>query len=84
MIKNKFILILNSPLSWGLLAFPIGFILGVTQLSVWLLTILLAGFIIFVMFQKPATSFNEGKIFAPAGIVIFSWLIGFILKGIIF
>ena len=83
MMKN-ILNIINSPLSWGLPAFLIGFILGVTQLSVWLLTILLIGFVIYIIFQKPATNSREGKIFAPAGIVIFTWLIGFILKGIIF
>ena len=83
MLNNIFKTI-TSPISWGITAFLLGFILGVSQLSVWLLTILLVVFIIYVVCQKPATNSREGYVFAPAGIVIFSWLIGFILKGIIF
>ena len=73
---------LDSPWSWAVSGFAIGLGLGVTAASVWLLTVGLGAFLVYMWIHGPAKHDTEGRLFAAAGMFITSWLIGFVVHGI--
>ncbi len=67
-------------ISWGVVGFIIGFGLGVTTLSVWLLTIGLLAFIGYMALHGPARRETEGALFAAGGVFMMAWMLGFIVR----
>ena len=76
--------IVDSPYAWGLAGFVIGLLLGVTAVSVWLLTIGFGAFIVYLRLHGPARHETEGWLFAGGPTFMMSWVLGFIVRGVAF
>ena len=76
--------IVDSPLSWALAGLTIGLVIGVTVVSVWLIAIGLIAFLFYLRFHGPVQRSNEGWLFAAGPTFMMSWILGFVLKGLIF
>ena len=75
---------LDSPISWMVIGFAIGFGLGVNSTSVWLLTAGLGLFIVYLQLHGPAKEETEGRLFSVAPLFIISWIVGFIVHNLVF
>ncbi len=73
--------IIDSPYAWGVLGFVIGAALGVTAVSIWLVTIGLVGFVVYLRFHGPADEATEGTLFAACPAFILGWVLGFMVRG---
>lgn len=67
----------------GLIFFVVGLALGVTSVSVWLLTAGLGGFLVHLWLRGPARSGREGWLFALGPAVLISWVLGFLVRGVV-
>ena len=76
--------IINSPFTWAIVGFIIGIALGVTTLSVSLLAIGFGLFLVLLMRNGPARNDSEGMLFASGPALMVFWLLGFIVRGILF
>ena len=76
--------IVDSPLSWALAGFAIGLGLGVNSASVWLMAIGLGVFVAYVWRHGDARHETEGRLFAAAPVFIVSWIVGFVVRGLVF
>ena len=75
--------IIDSPFTWGTLGFIIGASLGVTATSVWLVAIGFGGFLLYLRVHGPADHPNEGWLFAGGPSFMMSWVLGFVVRGIL-
>jgi hypothetical protein len=75
--------IIDSPFAWGAAGFVIGAALGVTTLSVWLVAIGLGAFLLYLRLHGPAEYQTEGRLFAAGPAYIVSWMLGFIVRGLL-
>lgn len=73
-----------SVLAAGAVLFAIGLALGVTTLSVWLLTAGMGGFVAYLWLRGPARQGREGWLIAFGPTVLMSWVAGFIVRGLVF
>ena len=76
-----FINLVDSPLIWAIVGLAIGIILGVNNLSMWLITAGLAMFPVYLILHGKAEGKTEGRLFSAGGIFMMSWVIGFIVHG---
>lgn len=76
--------LLDSPFSWAAAGLAIGFAFGVNSASVWLLAIGLGGFVAYLWRHGDAQGEDEGKLFAGAPAFILSWMVGFVIHGLLF
>ena len=82
--KLNFETVGNSPFTWAVGGFVIGLALGVTAISVWLLT---AGFVAYLYNMRrngDAQPKTEGWLFAEGPAMMMGWVFGFMLRGIVF
>ena len=75
--------IVDSPISWAIAGFAIGIGLGVTTASVWLVAIGLGAFVLYLKLHGPAKRETEGKLIAAGPVFIMSWLVGFVVHGLL-
>ena len=75
--------IVDSPLTWGIVGLFIGLAAGVTAVSVWLLAIGLGGFLVYLRLHGPAANKTEGWLFAAGPAFILTWMLGFVIRGIL-
>lgn len=75
--------IIDSPFTWGTLGFIIGASLGVNATSVWLVAIGFGGFLMYLRIHGPADHHNEGWLFAGGPSFMMSWVLGFVVRGIL-
>lgn len=73
--------IVDNPYAWGVLGFVIGAALGVTAVSVWLVVIGLAGFVVYLRVHGPADGATEGTLIAAGPVFILGWILGFMVRG---
>lgn len=73
---------LDTPVSWAVVGFVIGLVLGVNQLSVWLVAICFGLFLVYLWVHSPAEESTEGWIFATGPVFMTSWIIGFIVHSL--
>ena len=66
------------------MGFVVGLALGVTSASVWLLTIGLGGFVVYLWLRGSARRNTEGWLFSTGPVLIMSWLVGFVVHGVVF
>ena len=64
--------------------FAVGLALGVTSASVWLLTLGLGGFLVYLWLRGGARRNTEGWLFSTGPVLIMSWLVGFVVHGVVF
>ena len=76
--------IIDSPFAWAVAGFVIGLALGVTPLSVWLLAIGLGGFVVYLRLHGPAEQSTEAWLFAAGPAFMMSWMLGFVVRGLVF
>lgn len=81
---KSFIQRFDSPVSWAVAGLILGLTLGVTTLSVSLLAIGFGLFIIYLRLHGPAKIETEGRIFAAGPALMISWLVGFVIRGLVF
>ena len=75
--------VIDSPLSWAIAGFLIGFGLGVTTVSTWLVAIGLGGFLGYLALHREARHESEGWLFASGPVFMMSWVLGFVVKGLV-
>ena len=76
--------VLRFPFVWGLFGFIVGAFLGANNISVILVTLLLIGFFVFMKLSGPAEEKNEGLLFAGGPVLMLAWILGFMVKGLVF
>ena len=75
--------IIESPFSWAAVGFIVGIALGVTALSVWILAGGFGVYLLFLRSRGPAKHETEGWLFAAGPAFMLSWLLGFVVRGIL-
>ena len=75
--------IIDSPIPWAIAGILIGFFLGVTTLSVWLLALGFGVFIIYLRIHGPANQRSEGRLFTSGPVLMIFWVLGFVIKDLI-
>ena len=76
--------IVDSPFAWGFVGFILGLALGVTTLSVWLVALGLGLFLLYMRLHGPVQQTAEGRLFIPGPAFMMSWVLGFIVRGLVF
>jgi hypothetical protein len=76
--------VVDSPFTWAAAGFLIGLALGVTTLSVLLLALGFGAFLLNLRFRGPADESTEGWLFAAGPSFMMSWVVGFIMRGLVF
>ena len=76
--------LLYAVLGWAVIGFAIGLALGVTSISVWLLTLGLVVFIVYLKLNGEADPETEGALLAGGVALMLSWLGGFVVHGVLF
>jgi len=74
----------DTPGTWALVGFVIGFILGVNTLSASLLAAGLGLFLVYLWRHGPAGPHTEGWLFASAPFFIVAWIVGFTAHSFVF
>ena len=75
--------ITDSPVSCAAVGCIIGLILGVTTLSVVLLSVGLGAFLLYLRLSGPAQHETEGKLFIIGPAFMMAWVAGFVVRGLI-
>jgi hypothetical protein len=75
---------LDSWITWGVAGAAIGLGLGVNTASVVLVAVGLGGFILYLTLHGDAKEETEGSLFAGGGAFIVGWLLGFVVRGLVF
>lgn len=83
MNPNRLYRLIDSPYSWGVVGFLIGIALGVTTLSVWLVAVGLGIYLLYLWKHGPAQNVNEGWLFASGPTFMMSWVLGFVVRGLV-
>lgn len=74
--------IIDSPLPWGIAGLAVGYVLGVTTLSVWLLVAGFAAHLVYLALHGAAQEHSEGNLVAAGPVFMVAWVVGFILKDV--
>ena len=74
---------LDSWITWGVVGFVIGLALGVNSVSVWLVAIGMGLFIAYLALHGPARRETEGALFASGGVFMITWIVGFVVRGLV-
>ena len=75
--------IIDSPLPWAIAGVVIGFALGVTTLSSWLVVAGLAGYIVYLALNRDARESTEGNLVASGPVFMLAWILGFYIKDLV-
>jgi hypothetical protein len=75
--------IVDSPLPWAIAGVAIGFVLGVTSLSMWLLVAGFGGYVIYLRMHGAAEEETEGNLVAAGPVFMMAWVLGIILKDVV-
>ena len=79
MIKRDII----SPFIWASIGFIVGLALGVSTVSVWILSIGFFLFLIWLNYLGPAAETSEGGRFSVAPAFMRSWILGILINSLI-
>lgn len=75
--------IIDSPLPWAIAGVVIGFALGVTTLSSWLVVAGLAVYIVYMALHRDARESTEGNLVATGPVFMLAWILGFYIKDLV-
>ena len=75
---------LDSWITWGVVGAIVGFALGVNTASVWLVAAGLGGFLVYLGVHGDARRETEGSLFAAGGVFMMGWMLGFVVRGLVF
>ena len=75
--------IIDSPLPWAIAGVVIGFALGVTTLSSWLVVAGLAVYIVYLALHRDAGESTEGNLVASGPVFMLAWILGFYIKDLV-
>ena len=74
---------IDSWISWGVVGLAIGLGLGAGTIAVWLMAIGLGLFLAYLALHGPAHRATEGALFASGGVFMISWILGFVIRGLV-
>ena len=74
--------IVDSPLPWAIAGVAVGFALGVTTLSSWLLVAGFIAYLVYLGLHRDARESTEGNLVAAGPALMLAWILGFILKDL--
>ena len=74
---------LDTPITWALVGFVIGLVLGVNLVSVILLAIGLGVFLLYLRVHGDADDSTETLLFASGPIFIIAWMAGFVVHSLV-
>ncbi len=80
--SSRILKLLDTWITWSVVGLAIGFGLGVNSVSVWLLTIGLGVFVVYLSLHGPAKRETEGGLFASGCAFVIAWLVGFVIRGL--
>lgn len=75
--------VVDSPLPWAVAGLAIGFVLGVTTVSVWLLVAGLLAYLVYLSLHGGAHEGREGNLAAAGPAYLLAWVLGFIIKDLV-
>ena len=75
--------IIDSPLPWAIAGVAVGFALGVTTISVWILVAGLIVYLAYLALHREARVSTEGNLVAAGPVLMLAWILGFILKDLV-
>ena len=75
--------IIDSPLPWAIAGVAIGFALGVTNLSSWLVVAGLVGYIAYLALHRDARESTEGNLVASGPVFMLAWILGFYMRDLV-
>ena len=75
---------LDSWITWGVAGVAIGLGLGVNTASVVLVAAGLGGFLVYLALHGEAKDEKEGGLFAGGGAFMMGWILGFVVRGLVF
>ena len=74
---------LDTPYVWGIAGVVLGAALGVTTLSVWLVVIGLCAYLVYVRQHGSVQRGTETRLFFAGPVFMMSWVLGFIVNGVV-
>ena len=78
------IVLVDSPLSWGLVGFLLGFGLGVVAASIWPVAIGLLLHLVYLKLHGPARPGSELRLSAGGPTLLVAWMLGVVVNGWVF
>ena len=75
--------IIDSPLTWAVAGVAIGFALGVTTISSWLVVAGLIVYLVYLWQHRDARESTEGNLVAAGPAFMFAWILGFYIKDLV-
>ena len=75
--------IIDSPLPWAIAGVAVGFALGVTTISSWLLVAGLIAYLVYLALHREAKPSTEGNLVAAGPVLMLAWILGLILKDLV-
>jgi len=75
--------IIDSPLPWAIAGVVIGFALGVTTLSSWLIVAGLIAYLVYMALHRDARESTEGNLVASGPVFMLAWILGFYIKDLV-
>ena len=75
--------IIDSPLPWAIAGVAIGFALGVTTLSSWLVVAGLIVYLVYLWLHHDARESTEGNLVAAGPVFMLAWVLGFFVKDLV-
>ena len=75
--------IIDSPLPWAIAGVALGFVLGVTDISSWLLSAGLIVYLVYLWLHRDARESTEGNLVAAGPVFMLAWILGFYIKDLV-
>ena len=75
--------IIDSPLPWAIVGVAVGFVLGVTALSSWLVVAGLIAYLVYMALHRDARESTEGNLVAAGPVFMLAWMLGFFIKDLV-
>jgi hypothetical protein len=74
---------IDSPLPWAIAGLAIGFALGVTTISSWLVVAGLIAYLVYLALHRDARESTEGNLVAAGPVFMLAWILGFYIKDLV-
>ncbi len=75
--------IIDSPLPWAIAGVAIGFAMGVTTVSSWLIVAGLIAYLVYLALHRDVSESTEGNLVAAGPVFMLAWILGFFIKDLV-